>query len=409
MSEFLEVLESIQASEADTKKLFNSNAEEGVSVSKGFKNFKNNPQHQRQLVEAAKFLADIINGRKRPHLLSEVMTTSDFPILFGEILDRQVLAAYSAWTTTWEGLAKRAVISDFKDAKLYPPTWGADGPLDVVGEASEYPDAAIYEQEPIAWRVHKYGRKVPFSWESMINDDLDMLKDIPQRLGRAAKRTENSLVTALYVGSTGLNSDMYHNNYANIINTTNGASVDNPPLSIKGLEDAFTVLGKMVGEDGEPILRDAVTLVVPPALEIRAKNILNAITVRTTQSQFGGLPDDSSSGYVELEVNNWMRNRLSIIVDPYIPRVATTNGNTSWYLFSNPNTSREAIRIGFLRGHETPEIWMKSPNAVRVGGGSVNPMDGDFDTDAITYRVRHVTGVVQVDPKATVASNGSGS
>jgi hypothetical protein len=52
---------------------------------------------------------------------------------------------------------------------------------------------------------------------------------------------------------------------------------------------------------------------------------------------------------------------------------------------------------------------MKSPNAVRVGGGPVSPLSGDFDTDAVEYRVRHVTGVTLVDQKATVASNGSGS
>jgi hypothetical protein len=34
-------------------------------------------------------------------------------------------------------------------------------------------------------------------------------------------------------------------------------------------------------------------------------------------------------------------------------------------------------------------------------------MDGDFDTDSIEYKVRHVLGGSVIDPKFAVASNGS--
>lgn len=407
MAEFLEVLESFRSDDEGLKNLFQVNETEGKPVRRKVQT----KQYKLQVAEAAKFLTEIITGRRSASQLLEVMTTSDFPYLFGDILDRTVLATYNEWPTTWTALAKRTTVADFRNAKVFPPTWGADGVLGEVGQSEEYPDAAVYEQTPIEWNVLKYGRKVPFSWESIINDDLDMLKDIPVRLGRAARRTENDLVTSLYVGTTGPLSTMYHNDFANIVNTTNGASIDNPALSIVGLNDAYTVLSAMLDESGQPIMREALTLVVPPALEVTARNILNATEIHATSLRGGGSPDNTSgSGYQELSVANWMRNRLTLVVDPYIPLKATSsNGNTSWFLFANPNYSREAIRIGFLRGHETPEIWMKSPNAVRVGGGAVNAMDGDFDTDSITYRIRHIIGAVKIDPKATVASNGSGS
>lgn len=407
--EFLDVLESFQSQDAGLQKLFNVSAEEGAPI-RGNRR-QQSPKYKLIVAEAAKFLGEIVTGRRPAYHLKEVMTTSDFPYLFGDILDRSVLAAYQEWPSTWTSVAKRATVTDFRDAKVYPPTYGADGVLDEVQQAEEYPDAAVYEQAPITWNVKKYGRKVPFSWESIINDDLDMLKDIPVRLGRAARRTEANLVTSLYVGVSGPLSTMYHNNYGNIVNTANGASSNNPVLGIVGLQDAYTVLSKMTDESGQPIMRDVITLVVPPALEITARNILNATEIRATQLGAGGSPDNGSGlGYQELSVANWMRNRVQLVVDPYIPLKATSaNGNTSWFLFADPNYSREAIRIGFLRGHETPEIWMKSPNAVRVGGGEVNALDGDFDTDAVTYRVRHVVGATKIDPKSTVASNGSGS
>lgn len=406
MNNFLETLDRVQSENTGLVNLF---SEKGMTSISGKKSYKNTPNYKKSVAEAAKLIANVMNGKTPSRILAEVMTTDDFPFLFGDILDRSVLAAYQEWPTIWTATAKKSTVTDFRDAKIFPPTWGADGVLDIVPQASPYPATAIYEQEPILWHVTKYGRTVPFSWESIINDDLDMLKDIPERLGRAARRTENDLVTRLYVGTTGPHASMYTSGFQNIINTANGAATNNPPLGIVGLQDAFTVLSKMTDESGQPIMRDMVTLVVPPALEVTARNILNATQINATQLRAGGSPDASSSGYQELQIDNWMKNRLQLVVDPYIPMIATTNGNTSWFLFSDPNTSREAIRIGFLRGHESPEIWMQSPNAVRVGGGAVNVMDGDFETDAIVYRVRHVTGVARIDGKATVASNGTGS
>lgn len=409
--EFLEILENIQSDLSTSRAIFNG--EEGASVNsrRNIVRGRRDPiAYKKQLLEAVKFVEKIKTGKLHPSLFQEVMTTSDFPILFGDILDRTLLAKYETLEPGWAAYARRVVVNDFREAELIPPILGADAVLDVVPEADQYPDAGLEEQERTRWKVQKFGRRVPFSWETIINDNLGQLNDIPERLALAARRTEHRQVTSLFIGTSGPASSMYSNGNKNIVNTTNGASVDNPPLSILGLEDAMLVLSKMVDESGYPIVRSVITLVVPPALEIRAMNILNATEVETTQERLGGNPNTGTNGENRLRLRNWMSGSLRVVVDPYIPVLANSaNGNTTWFLFAEPNTSREAIRIGFLRGHESPEIWMKSPNAVRVGGGDVGPMSGDFDTDSIEYRIRHVLGAVKVDPKATVASNGSGS
>jgi hypothetical protein len=56
-----------------------------------------------------------------------------------------------------------------------------------------------------------------------------------------------------------------------------------------------------------------------------------------------------------------------------------------------------------------PEVFIKEGNQRRVGAGTPDAMDGDFDTDSIEYKVRHVLGGTRLEPKSTVASNGSGS
>jgi len=56
-----------------------------------------------------------------------------------------------------------------------------------------------------------------------------------------------------------------------------------------------------------------------------------------------------------------------------------------------------------LSGHERPEICMKASNKVTVGGGSINPMSGDFATDNVFYRVKLVFGATTLDWRGTYA------
>jgi hypothetical protein len=405
--DFLEFLEESRGGASDVDRIFGGSDGRMVRDTRR----ASNPRYKARLAEATRFLADVVRGRTPSYRLREAMTTSDFPILFGDVLDRSVLAAYQEYPASWERLAQRRTVNDFRTAKIYPPVYGADDRLTAVPQQGEYPAAKLNEQAAITLTVGKFGRRVPFAWEAMVNDDLDQLKDVPNRLGRGARRTELRMVNEMYVGASGPNTSLYSNTNKNIINTTNGALADNPPLSIAGLQDGFRVLSNQKDEMGEPIFLEMVTLVVPPALEITARNILNATTIEATSLPAGGAPPNPATGGEQrLLINNWMRDRVELVVDPYIPMTATSaNGNTSWFLFANPNRGRPALVLAFLRGHEQPEIWIKEPNARRAGGGAVDPMEGDFDTDSIQYRVRHVLGSATIDPKATVMSNGSAS
>jgi hypothetical protein len=388
--DFLEVIESIRAEEASVQKLFSGEGQGVRAAGKG-------ASYMSRLAEAARFVAEIVEGRRPAYQLREALTTSDFPLLFGDILDRQLLANYREAPAVYRNFAKIATVPDFRTVKRFTVD-GAEGVLGHVPQQTEYPEAKL-DEASYSYAVRKYGRRIPFAWETMINDDLQALQDIPARFGRAARRTESRFATELYVDASGPHASFYTAGNGNVVTS-------NPPLSIAGLQTAMTILANQRDADGEPIVVEMVELVVPPALEIVAQNILNATQLELTTA---GGNRDGGTGEQRLHVNNWMRNRVRLSVDPYIPVVASTaNGNTSWFLFANPNEGRPALEIGFLRGHAEPEIFIKSPNARRVGG-DVNPMDGDFDTDSIQYKVRHVLGGTRISPKATIASNGSGS
>jgi hypothetical protein len=397
--EFLDLLETVRAEEASVTKLFGGEGQGVRSIG------RKSPLYAKKLAEATRLLADVVSGKKPSYHLREALTTSDFPYLFGDIIDRMLLANYSETPQVWPMYAIRKTVSDFRTVKRFVVN-GSEAVLLEVPQQTEYPESKVSDAA-YSYAVKKLGRRIPFSWEAMINDDLDALKDIPARFGKAARRSEEKFGTQLHVDANGPHASVYTAGNKNIINTTNsGAGVGfgtNPALSIAALQQGFAVLANQVDTDGEPITIEAVTLEVPPALEVMARNILNAVQIWIQPNVSAGTPQQ------QLVAENWMKSKTSLAVNPYIPIVASSaNGNTSWFLHANPNVGRPAFEMGFLRGHETPEVFIKMPNMQMVGGG-VDQLMGDFETDSIIYKVRHVIGGTAEDPKMTAGSNGSGS
>lgn len=354
------------------------------------------PGYKKALLETARLYQRVIEGDRYAALqFTENMSTSDFSNLFGDVLDRQILARYQSMPVQWDTIAKRGRVRDFRQVKRYTLD-GAEATLSAVKELTEYPAAALTDGV-YTYSVGKFGRRVALSWEDLINDDLDAFASIPDRLGNAARRTEEKFVTSLYAASGGPNSTFFSSGNKNLL--ASGAS---SALSISSLQAAYTLLASQVDADGAPIYIESAVLVVPPALKVQAMNIMNATEL------FAASGGGAGTGNDQLRVQNWMRNDVSVIVNPWLPIISTsgTFGSTAWYLFANPNVGRPAMEVGFLVGHETPELFQKSPNATRVGGGAMAGEDGDFDSDAVEWKLRHTLGGTLMDPKSAVASPG---
>lgn len=333
----------------------------------------------------------------RPNLpnrmrFQEAMGVSDFPYLFADTIDRQLLAEYEAVVPNWRAFCSVNTARDFRDFKYYD-VMGGRGQLDPVEEFAQYPERAKTDKAPLTAHVSKYGARVGLSWEAIINDDLGALRRLPGDLALAARRTEAKLVTGLYVAAAGPDGTLYSVGNKNIITS-------NPALSGAALGTALAQLGSMVDQDGEPIIHDMVTLVVPPALKTVAFNIKN--TMQFVDTEAGATANQSAW------VQNWVAPMFNIVVDPYIQIVCTDAAKkiASWFLFASASSPRPAIEVRFLAGEEQPAIFTKTPNQSRVGGGLDNV---SFENDTQEMKVRHVIGGLQVEPKATMASNGSGS
>jgi hypothetical protein len=132
------------------------------------------------------------------------------------------------------------------------------------------------------------------------------------------------------------------------------------------------------------------TLVVPPALDITALNILNATQIWMkdqggTQASSGSGATISQQSAQRLLTENWASGRVKPVVNYFAPLVNTTSGNTAWYLFADPNRGRPALQQSFLRGHEMPEMFMKSPNSMMIGQGQLGPGNSPVSAGAQVY------------------------
>lgn len=357
--------------------------------------------YEQRLKETIDLLSNAANLPPHAHeyLLREALTTSDFPYLFGDVLDRQVLASYKATEPVWKAFTRQSTvprISPQVGGYRFAVT-GGDQYLDIVAEKGEYL-ASDRNETRYSLSVDKYGRQFDISWEALINDDLGALKDTPERFARAAIRTEHRIVTGLYQDDDGThvgNANLYDKADATAANINAVTSL----LTIASLETGIEAMAGFLDVGGEPIMNRPKYLVVPPSLEMTARQILTSSTKMwldyTTRA--GG-----PINYAMPTTNVVANFGLILIVDPYLPVLDADNGLTGWYLFADPKDIA-ALEFAHLKGHERPEICMKASDKVTVGGGAISPMSGDFATDNVLYRVRLVCGGCKLDWRATYA------
>lgn len=342
--------------------------------------------------------ANHLAPHRHEFMVREALTTSDFPLLFGDVLDRQVLASYKAVDPVWKAFVRMGTVP-----RIYPQVGGyrfgitgGDQYLAEVAEKGEYL-ASERDETRYAMYVRKYGHQFDISWESLINDDLGALKDTPERFARAAVRTEHRTVTDTYCTDASNDSThalkfLYDSGPVGAGDAINLADL---PLLIANLENTCEAMAAFVDVNGEPIMNRAKYLVVGPALELTARQILTS----TLKSWHYGGDEEAFSDSPMPTTNVIAQYGLQLIVDPYLP-IYLSGHKRSWFLFADPKDIA-AMECDYLVGHERPEICMKASNKVNIGGGEISPMAGDFATDNVFYRVRDVFGCNKLEWRAT--------
>ncbi len=354
--------------------------------------------------------------RRYPMVFRETMSTSDFSALTADVLDRELLGDYTEVPIPVDLIVKKATLRDFRNKKVFIMD-GLETPFEPVAELENLPLGDLAQRTPILYAPLKYEKGAKVSWEAVINDDLGIFRDLSRRLARGARRTKHKFITTLYSSAAGPNTLLFNSSFSNQVIIANGSLTDNPALSIGALNDAMTVLMNQKDVDGDPIeIPGRLFLVVGPSLYVTAQNIMHQLSVDVNVQ--GGTTQGSGAGATatiynaeRIKVDNWIVQNMTVIMDPYLPIVTTASGiqTKQWYIFADPaSQGRPALEVGDLMGYDTPQLYEKLPNTMRMGGG-VDAQLGDFRSMSTEFKALMAFGGVQLDGRSAVASTGQGS
>jgi len=351
----------------------------------------------REAVDRAAYIyvEGLEGGRRGFNRFREALGTPEFDGYFGDVLQRVLLPSFQTWLPPIRQLVRTGTFNDLtRDKKMFQFE-GGDQPLQRVGEFGPYPQRGRGNRE-FAWAAYKYGADYGISWETVLADDLNALRDLPGVMAAAARASEVLAITQLYVDTNGP--------HASLFSVPNG-NLGSAPLSVPALEEGLTAMAQHTNRTtNQPIFNRPRYLVVGPEEEINARRIVKS-RVLTWAGQQNGMPQGIDNVVSELN--------LEVIVNPWHKYVAGSNADGAWFLFSDPNAGPlgpglAAIEFDTLRGAEQPILLRKRGQFTAIGGGP-DPRGELSDVDTSDWRVVYPHGGGQLFYEAAYASTGAGS
>lgn len=287
-------------------------------------------------------------------------STSDFPVILDGMARRVLLANYNIVADTWRRFCAVGSVTDFREWKRL--RLGTLANLQPVGENGEFKNKKISDADFEKISVQTWGDILNVSRQMIINDDLDAFSKLAQAQGRAAARTIEARVYAMFAANSGngpLMADglpLFHASHGNI------AAVAAAP-TVASVEAAELLMGQQMDKDGNDFLD------ITPAIWLGPKQLSGDVKV-LNEAQY----DINVSN--KFQVPNKVRGMYSDIVGT--PRLS----GTAWYSLADPN-QEPVFEVAFLDGVQTPVV--ESQEGFDVDGMRWKTRL-DFDTAAIGYK-----------------------
>jgi len=307
--------------------------------------------------EARQILAEAVEAfaSTEHRRLSESITSGSWASALGDSITRRAIAEYGAPRFgDWRKLCSEIVpVNDFRTQRR--DRVGYYNVLSDVPESGTYPALTSPDDEEATYAVTKKGGTEDLTLETITNDNLGKVRQIPRKLGRSAQLT---LARAIFIDILQANITIYdsvalfhagsHGNTSALAVATAG--------SLNTARNAI-MTQTVPGETSGVLGAIPKYLAHPPELFEAVHGLLNPAPGRTTDTPWYGLEP--------LEVPLWTDADDWVLVAEGVP----------------------TIEVGFLNGREEPEIIIQDAPA----SGSV------FTADKITYKVRHIWGAGVLD------------
>lgn len=248
--------------------------------------------------------------------------TTDFPLILGNAVNRELRAAYQAAPSGLRFAAKQSTVKDFRaKSKLM---LGASEALELVNEGQEFKAGTISESAE-SYSAKTYGKIFGISRQILVNDDLAAFADITARMGAAAAEFENNLLVAKLTSNPSMSDSVavFHADHGNL-----AASA---AISVASLGAGRLAMRRQTGLGGVLLNTTPKYLIVPPDLETIAEQVLTTInaTAVADANPFGG--------------------KLTLLVEPRLTSA------TQWYIAADP-AAMDGLEYSYLEGAPGPQI-----------------------------------------------------
>ena len=291
--------------------------------------------------------------------LSETMTTAHFAVYFTDTLSRLFYRDYQYQGGAWRDYVFPDTAPDFREVKRFRMTEPEN--LVLRGEKETHKDTFI-QPSYVHYGVLEYSRKFSVSWRALLNDDLGKIRETPQRMGNAARRTLDAFVSNLYDNAT---------SQAALV-ALGAVYAGTGRLTLPNLAIGVNAMRQRVDGLGNPIDTGRIRLVIPPVLEVQAAQVLRDVIA------YGGPTSNVIGTFI-----------AGYSIDPYI---AFASPNVPWYLFAEPSNI-PAVTLLRLQGWSAPVVAMKQSDIQIIMGSAPAAFTmGDLDTGNIHYMVEDVYG-----------------
>lgn len=291
--------------------------------------------------------------------MSFTHSTSDFGNILLDVANKSIIQGWNEAPETFEKWTKKGHLGDFKPATRVG--MGAFDSIREVREGAEYKYVTTGDKKATI-ALATYGELFSITRQAIINDDMSMLKDIPMKLGRAAKATIGDLVYAILLENPAFSGDgveIFNSQHKNI--TSGGMDVDTISAACELMQE------QMEGERALNI--EPAFMLVPTALATRAKQVLGSSSVKGT---------DVNAGII-----NPVQNIVEIIRESRLSR-NTDKAKPTWFMTAAQGT--DTIEVAYLDGVDIPYI----------------DQEEGFTSDGVTTKVRIDAGVAPIDYRGMV-------
>lgn len=303
----------------------------------------------------------------RQDLIRAALSTYSLPTALGDLASKLLLDAYEETPATWQSFCAIRSVPDFKENTGIRPTF--TGQLEPVAPGGELKHGGLSEAT-FKFRADTYGKMLSIDRRDLINDDLPIFDQSARAMGQAARRKVSDLVYATLLNENGA---FFNDDHGNLmVGAASGLGLDS-------LGQALGLMRAQRDDEGNDLDLKPAVAVVPPELEIQAREILEA---------------ELKQGNPGEPTKNVLKNAVSLEVEPRLSNTVKFKSKASkrhWYLFAAPFTC--PLVVAFLNGQQEPIVEFFG-------------LDSTPNHLAASWRVYHDFGAALCDPRAGVRSAG---